>query len=320
MIFQLGNCNGDFFEFSFGDKYSPKDGGSAGTAFCILMESLVQGFEIDQNLSVTGDITIDGKIREVGGIPFKLDGSIADGCQITLIPQGNEEQVIDFMIIEGLHALMNTQIFSVKTLDEAIEIAKINRDEDLAQSIDAFSTLAKRFSRVRVKERLKTDYEAQKMLIEIIKKHPHHLSSKFLIQAINGTIRRKLTLNSSIEQILNATGPFLYAVVDGFEVNNGIIYARQYSEETYRTAIDKLNKASAIIDPQVSRLSRTLYEMVYNWRKFDESPNKTIERKYGRLLVELRDKAMNDLKTFSYDEQLLKDMIQKTNKESRSHF
>jgi len=66
--------NRQLLEVSFEDKYSAKDGGSAGTAFALLMMSILEGFEIQPDLAVTGDIAVNWKVLKVGGVSAKIQG------------------------------------------------------------------------------------------------------------------------------------------------------------------------------------------------------------------------------------------------------
>src|SRR4051794_21313979 len=61
----LGNSQ---ITISFEERYHPKDGGSAGTAFSVLLRSLVEGFEIDPKAAITGDIAVNGKVMPIGGV------------------------------------------------------------------------------------------------------------------------------------------------------------------------------------------------------------------------------------------------------------
>jgi ATP-dependent Lon protease len=85
-------------EVSFEDRYTPKDGGSAGTAFAVLLRSLTDGFEIDPGVSITGDIAVNGTVQTIGGVAAKLRGSSTDGCTISIIPKQNIPAVADLLI------------------------------------------------------------------------------------------------------------------------------------------------------------------------------------------------------------------------------
>ena len=65
------------FEFTFEDKYSGHDGGSIGAAIGTLMLSVIDGFDIDPQLAMTGDVSADGRVHAIGGVPAKLRGAKA---------------------------------------------------------------------------------------------------------------------------------------------------------------------------------------------------------------------------------------------------
>lgn len=63
---------------SFGNKYSNKDGGSSGAAFALLILSLLEGFEIDSDAAITGDILANWKVVGVGAVPEKIHCAVLD--------------------------------------------------------------------------------------------------------------------------------------------------------------------------------------------------------------------------------------------------
>jgi hypothetical protein len=92
-------------EISFDDKYSEKDGGSAGTAFSLVLLSMYGDFAINPKVAVTGDITVDGKVRAVGEVPAKVHGAALDQCELALIPAGNADDMNDAILLQGPSAL-----------------------------------------------------------------------------------------------------------------------------------------------------------------------------------------------------------------------
>src|SRR3954468_649874 len=88
-------------ELSFEDKYTPKDGGSIGAAIGTLLLSMIEGFEVDPKLAITGDVTADGKIRAIGGVAAKMRGATAGGCTVMALPADNYQQVADALVWEG---------------------------------------------------------------------------------------------------------------------------------------------------------------------------------------------------------------------------
>ncbi|MFZ5631966.1 MAG: Lon family ATP-dependent protease [Bacillota bacterium] len=69
------------------------DGPSAGVAIFLAMYSAIQNRPIPQDIAVTGELSIQGKIRPVGGIPEKIYGARQAGIKKVLVPQDNADDV-----------------------------------------------------------------------------------------------------------------------------------------------------------------------------------------------------------------------------------
>ena len=129
-------------ELSFEDRYTPKDGGSIGAAIGTLIESMLQGFAIDDKVAITGDVTADGKIRHIGGVAAKIRGATAAECRIVIVPADNYDQVADAMIYEGRALITNIQVLGAGTLEEATAVARTDRASKLREAIEAFDSVA----------------------------------------------------------------------------------------------------------------------------------------------------------------------------------
>lgn len=92
----------------------PVDGPSAGVALAIALESAVTGQPADHLLASTGEITIWGEVRPVGGVREKLMAAEAAGATRALIPTANWEE--DF-------ANLNLEVHRVHSLEEVLEAA-----------------------------------------------------------------------------------------------------------------------------------------------------------------------------------------------------
>ncbi|WP_031514294.1 Lon family ATP-dependent protease [Desulfofalx alkaliphila] len=69
------------------------DGPSAGAAITLAILSAIQERAIPQDIAVTGEISIQGKIRAVGGICEKIYGARQAGIKKVIIPKENEKDV-----------------------------------------------------------------------------------------------------------------------------------------------------------------------------------------------------------------------------------
>ena len=89
------------------------DGPSAGTAILAVLVSAVTGRKIRQDVAVTGEISLAGRVRPVGGVFEKAYGAKQAGIKVMLIPKENSKD------IPKEH--LGLEIHPVKTAEEAFE-------------------------------------------------------------------------------------------------------------------------------------------------------------------------------------------------------
>ena len=73
----------------------PKDGPSAGVAIAAALMSLFRGKAIHQNLAMTGEVTLTGRVLPVGGVREKILAARRAGITIVLIPRHNEKDLVE---------------------------------------------------------------------------------------------------------------------------------------------------------------------------------------------------------------------------------
>ena len=79
------------------DGATPKDGPSAGAAITSAIYSLLSGNPIKNDIAMTGEIHLQGKITEIGGLEQKILGGIRAGVKKFLYPVGNTLEFDKFM-------------------------------------------------------------------------------------------------------------------------------------------------------------------------------------------------------------------------------
>ncbi|NLO88748.1 MAG: ATP-dependent protease, Lon family [Clostridia bacterium] len=91
------------------------DGPSAGVAILLAMLSAITKVPVKQSVAVTGEISIGGKIKPVGGIIEKIYGAKMSGMETVLIPSENKAEVPP--------GLMGIQVIPVKTIEDVLKHA-----------------------------------------------------------------------------------------------------------------------------------------------------------------------------------------------------
>jgi len=89
------------------------DGPSAGVAISLAIYSALENLPVPQNIAVTGELSIQGMIRAVGGVPEKIYGAKQCGINTVFIPFENEKDIP--LDAKGI------KVIPVKTLEEIIK-------------------------------------------------------------------------------------------------------------------------------------------------------------------------------------------------------
>lgn len=83
------------FHIHVPDGATPKDGPSAGVTLTTALVSLLTGKPVRPHLSMTGEITLRGKVTPVGGIKEKVIAALRAGIVDVIMPADNEKDLYD---------------------------------------------------------------------------------------------------------------------------------------------------------------------------------------------------------------------------------
>lgn len=87
------------------------DGPSAGAAIFLAIYSAIEGIPLRQDVAVTGEISIQGQVRGVGGITEKIYGARQVGVKKVLIPADNSREMPEEM--------WGVQVVSINSITDA---------------------------------------------------------------------------------------------------------------------------------------------------------------------------------------------------------
>ncbi|RGS74122.1 Lon family ATP-dependent protease [Mitsuokella sp. AF21-1AC] len=85
------------------------DGPSAGTAILACIVSAVTGRRIRQDVAVTGEISLAGRVRPVGGVFEKAYGARQAGIRTLVIPKENEKDIPPDLLGLDIHAVATAE-------------------------------------------------------------------------------------------------------------------------------------------------------------------------------------------------------------------
>lgn len=97
----------------------PKDGPSAGVTMVTALASELLGIPVRRDVSMTGEITLHGKVMAIGGLREKTMAAYLAGVRTILIPKENEKDLHEI----ADEVKQNVEIISVSTAREALVIA-----------------------------------------------------------------------------------------------------------------------------------------------------------------------------------------------------
>ena len=121
----------------FPDGATPKDGPSAGITIALAVTSALTGRKIRNDVAMTGEISIRGKVLPIGGLKEKSISAHRAGVFDIIIPKENEKDLED--IPKEIFSDFN--FMSVSDFREVLEIALLPKeDEYLKLSEEPFSS------------------------------------------------------------------------------------------------------------------------------------------------------------------------------------
>ncbi|MCE5344179.1 MAG: endopeptidase La, partial [Eubacteriales bacterium] len=94
----------------------PKDGPSAGVAMITALTSALTNIPVRQEVAMTGEITLRGRVLPIGGLKEKLLAAYRAGLKIVLVPAENRKDLEEI----PLNVLQKLQVVFVEQADEVL--------------------------------------------------------------------------------------------------------------------------------------------------------------------------------------------------------
>ncbi|MDY6831532.1 MAG: endopeptidase La [Thermodesulfobacteriota bacterium] len=97
----------------------PKDGPSAGVAMAAALISALTGAPIRNDVAMTGEITLRGRVLPIGGIKEKTLGALRAGIKTILVPEKNRKEVSEI----PNHIARKIDFVFTDSMDKVIDLA-----------------------------------------------------------------------------------------------------------------------------------------------------------------------------------------------------
>lgn len=102
---------------------TPKDGPSAGAAVTLAIASSLSDRSVRHDIAMTGEVTLRGKILEIGGVKEKILAAYRAGIREVILPAGNERDLRD--VPADVREGMTFQF--VREMDEIFDLAMLEK-------------------------------------------------------------------------------------------------------------------------------------------------------------------------------------------------
>ncbi|MBI5821232.1 MAG: hypothetical protein HZA88_19860 [Verrucomicrobia bacterium] len=294
--------------FSYSNKYTKQAGGSAGGAFSVLLLSLLDGMQIDPDFAMTGDVTVDGKIREVGAVAEKLRGALLDKCRVVAIPEANEENLNDLAILYSPAMLWSMQILSIATLDDAAAVARTDRAPNLAKAMELFGQVQRSLPTSATVYALRNPAVVQ-TLRQVLQLAPNHSSAEYMLRVANNQLPATLSLGGSLDEIWAAPGPllgFLFADYKEPEKSKRY-YFDKVPSGAFKAAMDRLNWLQFRLHPKTRELKAAMVDYMVSLDQLHRQS--AFSSGTLRLHLAKRDKVLSEAHLLGTDRKTLEEMM-----------
>lgn len=110
----------------------PKDGPSAGVAITTAFISALTKIEAKKDVAMTGEVTLRGRVLEIGGVKEKVIAAHRAGIKTVILPKSNKKDLEDI----PQYVLKDLKFVFAETVEDALKVAlvkpmKVHTEEEL---------------------------------------------------------------------------------------------------------------------------------------------------------------------------------------------
>jgi len=124
---------------------TPKDGPSAGVAMIIAIISVMAGIPVKNDVAMTGEMSLRGRVLPIGGLKEKLLAALRSGIKTVLVPSENDRELSE--VPDNIKDKLDIKL--VSTIDEALELALVRKPDAIDWDEDAWLAEQRKISENR---------------------------------------------------------------------------------------------------------------------------------------------------------------------------
>lgn len=142
----------------------PKDGPSAGIAMATAITSILSNRKVRNNVAMTGEVTLRGRVLPIGGLKEKALGALQAGIDTIIMPMKNQKDLSEM----PPSVKRKIKFIPVSSMDEVLELALLPPEEVPAEKAKKPKKAAKAKKDDGKKKELKSDCAVDEASGEIV--------------------------------------------------------------------------------------------------------------------------------------------------------